>query len=57
MAVQLVAGDRTVSEIARAVGWLDPNYAARRFRNAYQMSPTDYRRRFAVAQADSGKNT
>jgi AraC family L-rhamnose operon transcriptional activator RhaR len=47
MAVRLAAGSQPVAEIGRAVGWPDPNYAARRFRAAHRMSPTDYRRRFA----------
>jgi AraC family L-rhamnose operon transcriptional activator RhaR len=47
MAVRLAAGRGSVSEIGRAVGWPDPNYAARRFRATYGMSPTEYRRRFA----------
>lgn len=46
MAVQLAAGHRSVAEIGRAIGWPDPNYAARRFRSTYDMSPTMYRRRF-----------
>jgi AraC-like DNA-binding protein len=47
MAVGLAASGRPVAEIGRAVGWHDPNYAARRFRATYGMSPTEYRRRFA----------
>jgi AraC-like DNA-binding protein/mannose-6-phosphate isomerase-like protein (cupin superfamily) len=47
MAVRLAATTRPVAEIGRAVGWADPNYAARKFRAAYGMSPTSYRRRFA----------
>jgi AraC family L-rhamnose operon transcriptional activator RhaR len=47
MAVRLAAGGRSVAEIGRAVGWHDPNYAARRFRATYGLSPTEYRRRFA----------
>lgn len=53
MAVQLVAGNRSVAEIGRAVGWPDPNYAARRFRSTYGMSPTAYRHRFAFARTDA----
>lgn len=49
MAVQLVAGSRTVAEIGRTVGWPDPNYAARRFRAAYHLTPSAYRARFAFA--------
>lgn len=51
MAVRLAAGSGSVSEIGRSVGWSDPNYAARRFRAAYGISPTEYRRRFAFAPA------
>jgi AraC family L-rhamnose operon transcriptional activator RhaR len=50
MAVRLAATARPIAEIGRAVGWPDPNYAARRFRAAYDMSPTEYRRRFAFGQ-------
>jgi AraC-like DNA-binding protein/mannose-6-phosphate isomerase-like protein (cupin superfamily) len=49
MAVRLAASTATVSEIGRAVGWHDPNYAARRFRATHGISPTEYRRRFAFA--------
>jgi AraC-like DNA-binding protein/mannose-6-phosphate isomerase-like protein (cupin superfamily) len=49
MAVRLAATGRPVAEIGRAVGWSDPNYAARRFRATHGLSPTEYRRRFAFA--------
>jgi AraC-like DNA-binding protein/mannose-6-phosphate isomerase-like protein (cupin superfamily) len=49
MAVRLAATGRPVAEIGRAVGWPDPNYAARRFRTTYGISPTEYRRRFAFS--------
>ena len=42
----LVQTDLPVSEIGRAVGWSDPNYASRRFRALYAVTPTLYRRRF-----------
>ncbi len=51
MAVRLAAGRGSVAEIGRAVGWHDPNYAARRFRATYGVSPTEYRRRFAFTTA------
>jgi AraC family L-rhamnose operon transcriptional activator RhaR len=51
MAVRLAASDRPVAEIGRAVGWHDPNYATRRFRATYGISPTEYRRRFAFTQS------
>jgi AraC family L-rhamnose operon transcriptional activator RhaR len=53
MAVRLAAGGRSVAEIGRAVGWHDPNYAARRFRATYGLSPTEYRRRFAFTAPGS----
>lgn len=45
-AAALIASDSTVASIGRQIGWDDPNYFSRRFRSAYQMSPTEYRRRF-----------
>lgn len=51
MAVLLVAGDRSVAEAGRSVGWADPNYAARRFRAAYGMPPSRYRARFSFDQS------
>lgn len=53
MAVRLTASSGSVAEIGRAVGWHDPNYAARRFRATYGISPTEYRRRFAFPTPDS----
>ena len=47
MAVQLVGGTRSIAEIGRSVGWSDPNYAARRFRAAYNLAPSAYRAQFA----------
>lgn len=54
MAVQLVAGHRPVAEIGRAVGWSDPNYATRRFRAAYDLTPSQYRTRFAFELSERG---
>lgn len=34
-----------IAEVARSVGWKDANYASRRFRHAYGISPTEFRRR------------
>lgn len=51
-ATQLVHTDKSVSEIGRAVGWDDPNYASRRFRALYGITPTEYRKRFAQSWAD-----
>jgi len=45
-ATQLVLTDLPVSEIGRSVGWDDPNYASRRFRAQYGLSPSQYRARF-----------
>ncbi len=42
-AVLLIQTDASITEIARRVGWGDANYASRRFREAYGMSPTRYR--------------
>ncbi|WP_345761583.1 AraC family transcriptional regulator [Diaminobutyricibacter sp. McL0608] len=42
----LVQTDLPVAEIGRAVGWTDPNYASRRFRARYAMTPTQYRHQF-----------
>lgn len=51
-ATQLVHTDKSVSEIGRAVGWDDPNYASRRFRALYGITPTEYRKRFVQSRAD-----
>ncbi len=39
-----------VAEVAAHVGWYDPNLFGRRFRLAYGMSPSDYRKRFARSE-------
>jgi len=44
-AVALLSGDDPVARIGRRVGWPDPNYASRRFRQVYGVSPSEYRRR------------
>ena len=46
-AVLLLGSDDTIAVLGRAVGWPDPNYASRRFRQVYGISPSDYRRRLA----------
>ena len=51
MAVRLVTTERPIAEIGAAVGWPDPNYAARRFRAIYQMSASQYRSRFTLEDA------
>ena len=46
-ATQLVLTTKTVAEIGQAVGWDDANYASRRFRSLYGLTPSEYRVRFA----------
>lgn len=48
MAHLLASTDLSVAEVARAVGWTDPSYAARCFHAAYGISPTGYRHRQTV---------
>ena len=43
---ELVLTDLTVAEIGRLVGWGDANYASRRFRSIFGLTPTEYRSRF-----------
>lgn len=50
-AVLLIQSDRTIAEIGRRVGWPDANYAGRRFRQAYGISPSRYRERFRGPRA------
>ena len=45
-ASMLIQDSRPIGEIARRVGWPDPNYFSRRFREISGDSPTAYRRRF-----------
>lgn len=45
MAQLLASTDVSVAEAGRWVGWMDANYASRRFHAAYDMSPTEFRRR------------
>jgi len=45
--------NRSVSEIGSLVSWDDPNYASRRFRALYGMTPSEYRKRFAGEDFDS----
>lgn len=50
-AALLLETERSVTEIALAVGWRDANYFARRFRSHFGLSPTVYRSRRRVASA------
>jgi AraC family L-rhamnose operon transcriptional activator RhaR len=43
----LLQTDRPIGWVGRQVGWPEPNYFSRRFRQAYGMSPTAYRERNA----------
>ena len=51
-ATQLLNTSHSISEIGSMVSWDDPNYASRRFRALYGMTPTEYRARFASEQYD-----
>ena len=48
---RLLATELTISQIAYRVGFSDPNYFSRRFMQAYQMSPTQYREKFVKQQS------
>lgn len=50
-AAMLIRDDRAISQIARAVGWPDPNYFARRFKAHFGLSASTYRERFRDAPA------
>ncbi|MGI8769630.1 MAG: helix-turn-helix domain-containing protein [Propionibacteriaceae bacterium] len=43
----LTTTQRSISDIGRAVGYLDPLYFSRQFRRLHQLSPTSYRRQHA----------
>ena len=45
-AALLLETDLPVAEVGRLVGWADPNYASRRFRQLHGMAPAAYRRTF-----------
>ncbi len=49
-AALLLQTQQSIGDIATAVGWDDPVYFARRFRQHYGMSATAYRRRYAQFQ-------
>ena len=44
MAHMLRVTESPISEIAAAVGWGDPDFAARQFRRSVGVSPSEYRR-------------
>lgn len=50
MALRLVGSDQTIGAIGAAVGWGDPNYASRRFRQEFAMTPSAYRARFRISR-------
>ncbi len=41
----------TIAQVAEAVGWDDPNYFTRRFRDYFGLSPSGYRKQFAQLAA------
>jgi AraC-like DNA-binding protein len=45
-AALLIETDLPVAEVGRLVGWSDPNYASRRFRQLHGVAPAAYRRMF-----------
>lgn len=45
MARLLETTDLSIAAVARSVGWTDPNYASRCFRNHAGVPPTEFRRR------------
>jgi AraC family L-rhamnose operon transcriptional activator RhaR len=45
-AALLIETELPVAAIGRRVGWPDPNYASRRFRQHFGLSPARYRERF-----------
>lgn len=49
-AAMLLQTDRSITEIAGAVGWSNANYFARRFRAHFGLSPSAYRGRHRVAR-------
>lgn len=42
-AALLLASDRPVAAVGRAVGWHDPNYLSRRFKHFFSLPPSAYR--------------
>lgn len=54
-ATQLALTDKNISEVGLAVGWDDANYASRRFRALYGLTPSEYRSRFQREDAAGRK--
>jgi AraC family L-rhamnose operon transcriptional activator RhaR len=52
-AALLIETDLPVAEIGRRVGWTDPNYVSRRFRQHFAYSPSQYRSRFRPTHGQS----
>lgn len=46
IAAGLITSDATISDLGRHYGWGDPNYASRRFRSFFGISPSTFRRRY-----------
>ncbi|MFG1997901.1 AraC family transcriptional regulator [Spirillospora sp. NPDC048911] len=51
-AALLIETDLSVAAVGRLVGWTDPNYASRRFRHFFTLSPAVYRTRYRPAEPD-----
>lgn len=56
MARLLLETDADVAALGHLVGWADPNYASRRFRAVFGLSPTAYRRTFAAPRVGSSSS-
>jgi AraC family L-rhamnose operon transcriptional activator RhaR len=50
-ATLLLRTGEPIADIGRRVGWLDPNYFARRFKTHFQLSASQYREQFAPASS------
>ena len=53
----LLASDDPIGEIARQVGWPDANYFARRFKQHFKCSASEYRSRYSTQQIVSATTT
>jgi len=56
MARLLLETNSDAATIGRLVGWPDPNYASRRFRAVFRLSPTAYRRAFAARRVGASSS-